>query len=158
KHNSIQHQLRVGVRHHGVGEGWFLHHGRGYNMKTFARFTRLQAFSGLLAIILIFALPLAAQNATGRIVGVVTDPTGSVIPKAKVTVKSAETGVTSEALTETDGSYQVLLLPVGTYSVTAEAQGFRKAVTNLERLDVNQSLRIDIKLEVGATIETVQVE
>jgi outer membrane receptor protein involved in Fe transport len=126
-------------------------------MKTFARFTCLHAIL-VLAMALILTLPLAAQDATGRIIGVVTDPTGSVIPKAKITVKSADTGATNETTTGVDGAYQVLLLPVGHYNVSAEAQGFRKTVTSQEKLEINQALRIDIKMEVGATIETVQVE
>src|SRR6202043_1887021 len=54
--------------------------------------------------------------------------------------------------------YQVLLLPVGSYRVSAEAPGFRRTVTNAQALEINQSLKIDIKLEVGSTTETVQVE
>ncbi|MEK7409242.1 MAG: TonB-dependent receptor plug domain-containing protein, partial [Acidobacteriota bacterium] len=57
-----------------------------------------------------------------------------------------------------DGTYQVLLLPVGTYNVTAEKAGFRKVVTEPQPLSINQSLRFDIRLEVGATTETIQVE
>src|SRR5260370_13322835 len=47
---------------------------------------------------------------------------------------------------------------IGYYKVTAEAPGFRKSVTSSEKLEINQSLKVDIKLEVGATSETVQVE
>ena len=88
----------------------------------------------------------------------VTDPSGSVIPRAKVTVTNVDTNTSNEATTEADGSYQVLLLPVGNYQVTAEAQGFRKTVISTQKLDINQSLKIDVKLEVGTTNETVQVE
>src|SRR5713226_302882 len=103
-------------------------------------------------------LPLAAQDATGRVIGVVTDPTGSVVPKAKVTVTNVETGVSRDTVTDGDGSYQILLVPIGAYTVSVEAQGFRKTVTSPQRLAINPSLKVDVSLEVGATTETVQVE
>jgi outer membrane receptor protein involved in Fe transport len=131
---------------------------RGNKMKSLARVMCLQSICALLAILFLLNLPLAAQDATGRIVGVVTDPAGSVVPKAKVTVTSVGTGVSSDTLAGEDGAYQVLLLPIGSYRVSAEAPGFRKTVTNPEKLDINQSLKIDLKLEIGATTESVQVE
>jgi hypothetical protein len=102
--------------------------------------------------------PASAQDASGRIIGVVTDPSGAVVPKVKITVTNAGTGVTNETTTGDDGNYQVPLLPVGSYRVSAEAAGFRKIVTDPQPLEINQALRIDIKLEVGAATETVMVE
>lgn len=112
----------------------------------------------LLVAFLILPVGLIAQEASGRIVGVVADPSGSVIPRAKVTVTNVATGVTSETTTGDDGSYQVLLLPAGSYKVSAEATGFRKTVTGEEKLDIDRALKVDLKLEVGSTTETVQVE
>ena len=111
-----------------------------------------------LVLCILSGLPMAAQEASGRVLGVVTDPSGSLIPNAKVTVTNVDTGIGSETVTKDDGSYQVLLLPVGSYRVAAEAQGFRRSVTASQKLEINQSLKIDVKLEVGATTETVQVE
>src|ERR1700733_13336588 len=109
--------------------------------------------------LLLFSLATGfAQDANGRIIGVVTDPSGSVIPHAKITVTNTQTNVSNETTAGDDGSYQVLLLPIGTYRVSVEAQGFRKSVTNPQTLEINQSLKVDIKLEVGSTAETVQVE
>jgi outer membrane receptor protein involved in Fe transport len=109
--------------------------------------------------LLVFSLAIGvAQDANGRIIGNVTDPSGSVIPHARVTVTNTQTNVSNETTSGEDGSYQVLLLPIGTYRVAVEAQGFRKSVTNPQTLEINQSLKIDIKLEVGSTAETVQVE
>jgi hypothetical protein len=51
-----------------------------------------------------------------------------------------------------------MLVPVGSYKITAEAPGFRRTVTDAQALDINQSLRTDVKMEVGSTTETVQVE
>jgi len=103
-------------------------------------------------------VPAGAQDAAGRIIGTVTDPSGSVIPHARVIVTNTQTNVSSETTTADDGSYQVQLLPIGTYRVSVEAQGFRKSVTNPQTLEINQSLKVDLKLEVGSTAETVQVE
>ena len=112
----------------------------------------------LLVAFLVVPVGLLAQDATGRIIGVVTDPSGSLIPNAKVTVTNVATGISNEATTDSEGSYQVLLLPIGSYKVTAEATGFRKTVTNPQKLEINQSLKVDLRLEVGSTSETVQVE
>ncbi|HLK21480.1 MAG TPA: TonB-dependent receptor [Bryobacteraceae bacterium] len=127
-------------------------------MSHLVRSVRWQCVSTLLAILVLFSLPTMAQEASGRVIGVVTDPSGSVIPKAKVTVTNVDTNVSNEATSGPDGSYQVPLLPVGSYSVTAEAQGFRKTVISAQKLEINQSLKVDIKMEVGTTSETVQVE
>ena len=127
-------------------------------MSNFTGSSRWWCVGTLLALLVLFSLPMAAQQSSGRILGVVTDPSGSVIPRAKVVVINVDTNTSHEVTTEADGSYQVLLLPVGNYQVTAEAQGFRKAVLSTEKLDINQSLKIDVKLEVGTTNETVQVE
>jgi len=112
----------------------------------------------LLAVLALLSLSLTAQEATGRVVGVVTDPSGSVVVKAKVTVTNVDTGISNDTTTGDDGSYQVLSLPAGSYRVTAEAPGFRKTITNAEKLDIDRALKIDVKLEVGSTAETVQVE
>src|SRR5579871_1323857 len=119
---------------------------------------RRQCAFTVLLVLGLGVLPIKAQDATGRIIGVVTDPTGAVVPRAKVTVTNAATGAKSETTTMEDGSYQVLLLPIGAYTVAAEAQGFRRTVTGNQQLEINQSLKVDLKLEVGATTETVQVE
>src|SRR5271154_6918726 len=127
-------------------------------MQGFERSARRQCVCTLLASLFLMGLPAAAQEASGRVIGVVTDPSGSVVPQAKVTVTNVDTNTSNQTTTGTDGSYQVLLLPVGSYRVTAEAQGFRKTVTAPQKLEINQSLKVDVKLEVGSTNETVQVE
>lgn len=99
-----------------------------------------------------------AQDATGRVSGVITDPTGGVIVGAKITVTDQATKVARETTTNLDGVYQVLQVPIGNYAVTAEAPGFRRIVTSGAALRINETLRIDIKMEVGSTTDVVQVE
>ncbi len=112
----------------------------------------------LLTLAGLSCLPLTAQDATGRIIGVVTDPSGAVVPRAKITVTNVATNVTNDTIAGDDGAYQVLQLPIGSYKVTAEAQGFRKTEISAQSLEINQSLKIDVKMVLGSTAETVQVE
>jgi outer membrane receptor protein involved in Fe transport len=99
-----------------------------------------------------------AQTATGRVIGNVTDAQGAAIAGAKIRVANTGTGVVSDAVTNGEGFYQVLQLPVGSYTVTAEHAGFAKVVTWPTPLDINQALRIDVHLQVGSVVQTVQVE
>jgi hypothetical protein len=98
-----------------------------------------------------------SQEATGKILGTVTDQQGAVIAGAKITVTNLATRVSSETVTNKDGDYQVLSLPIATYQVVVEQPGFKKAVSEEQRLEINQALRIDIKMEVGTVTEQVAV-
>ena len=109
-------------------------------------------------LLMLSALPAFPQAANGRIVGTVTDPGGAVIQGAKVTVTNIGTGVHLDTTTRADGSYQVLELPIGNYSVTVQEAGFLTAVTQPSELQINQSLRIDVALKLGQLSQTVSVE
>ncbi|MGC2698224.1 MAG: carboxypeptidase regulatory-like domain-containing protein [Candidatus Angelobacter sp.] len=100
----------------------------------------------------------AAQDATGRIVGNAYDQTGAVIPGVHVKVTNTATLVTREAITDSAGYYQVLSLPIGAYTVSADHKGFNPIVTNANKLEINQSLKIDLKLTIGTNTESVTVE
>lgn len=114
------------------------------------------------AIALIIALVsvqyAVSQNATGRVIGTVTDTQGAAIQGAKVVVTNTDTNVVSNTVTDAQGYYQVLQLPIGSYTVTAEHEGFAKVVTAANSLDINQSLRIDVHLKPGSVVETVHVD
>jgi hypothetical protein len=105
-----------------------------------------------------FGVSAFAQNTNGRVIGVVTDAQGAAIADAKVTVTNTGTNVRWNAATDNAGAYQVLDVPIGRYSVTVEATGFKKAITEAQELSINQSLRVDVSLKVGAISETVQVQ
>jgi outer membrane receptor protein involved in Fe transport len=98
-----------------------------------------------------------AQEPTGKILGEVRDQQGAVIPGVTVTVRNVATGVVSKATTDKDGVYQVLHLSIGDYTVTAEHAGFRKVVTTAYALEINQALKVDLVLPVGAATEVVEV-
>src|SRR5215475_1312191 len=96
-------------------------------------------------------------DVTGAITGVVRDPKQAVVTGAKVQVTNVQTNVSQETTTGADGSYHFLALPPGSYKVTATASGFRAYNATDITLQVNDQLRIDITLQVGAIAETVDV-
>ncbi len=100
----------------------------------------------------------AGQTGTGRVIGSITDESGAAIANAKVTVTNAQTNVHWETTSSADGAYQVLDLPIGSYTVTAEHEGFARIVTAAQPLEINQALRIDVRMKVGSVAETVTVE
>jgi hypothetical protein len=102
------------------------------------------------------ATHLFGQQA-GQIVGVVTDSTGGVVPGATVKATEALTGFVRTIMTGTDGQYVLPSLRPTQYEVTAEATGFRTFRRTGIELAVNQSLTLNITLEVGAVTETVNV-
>ena len=95
-----------------------------------------------------------AQNLTGRISGVVSDVSKAVIPGANVTVTNQDTGVTWKATTDSNGSYVIVNLPVGTYSVEVEAQGFRKAEKTGYDLVADGRITADFPMQVGSLNES----
>jgi outer membrane receptor protein involved in Fe transport len=116
-------------------------------------------FSLFVVILLsIAAGHVRAQDATGRIIGNVTDPSGAPILSAKVTVVNQARQTSQETSTDKDGYYQVLSLPIGTYRITVEHVGFRKEVFDHQALQINQSLRLDAKLALGQVSEIIEVK
>lgn len=113
-----------------------------------------------IALALLFcAVQLKAQDTTGKVTGTVTDPSGGVVPGVKVTVTHAATGISHETTTDQSGTYQVLQLPIGLYSVTAEASGFKTTTVNSKTpLEINQTLRIDVVLQIGQVSSAVEVQ
>jgi hypothetical protein len=100
-----------------------------------------------------------AQDATGKIAGNITDPSGAVVARATVIVTNLDTKTVQQAATNSQGFYQVLQLPIGHYEVSAEAAGFSESVSRpANPLEINQTLRVDMTLEVGAAHTQVTVE
>src|SRR5262245_58869665 len=96
------------------------------------------------------ALPCASQRVTGEIVGTVHDPSQSVVPGANVVVIHEETGAKRAVTTDVSGFYRAPTLDIGRYRVEASAGGFKTIVRRDLNLHVNEVLRIDLALEVGA--------
>ena len=110
-----------------------------------------------LALILVLCTSLAlAQSDSGSISGFVKDPSGAIVPKAKVTVKN-ESGLERQATTNESGYYTVTSIPPGQYAIRVEVAGFKKYESLGNKLDASAALSADITLTVGAATETVEV-
>ncbi len=99
-----------------------------------------------------------AQSATGQITGVVQDSSGAGIAGVEVTVTNQLTGIAQRTSTTGPGDYSFPVLPVGTYSVSTDQKGFRSYRRTDINLNVNQTVRVDIELQVGQVTETVDVK
>jgi len=97
-------------------------------------------------------------DVTGSIGGVVHDSSQAVVSGARVQVTNVQTNLSQETTSGSDGSFHVLALPAGTYSLTTTANGFRKSTATNIDLKVNDQLHLDIVLQVGSTSENVNVE
>jgi hypothetical protein len=94
----------------------------------------------------------------GSLKGTITDATGSIVPNASVELQNASTNLSLKTTTNTSGYYQFLNLPPGTYSLAVTAPGFRKDAVSDVTVVVDQIVSLDLRLEVGAVTETVEVQ
>ena len=106
----------------------------------------------------LFGAALLFGQETATITGTVSDPSGSVIPGAKVTVTNAGTGQARNAETNSSGNFIVPDLPIGSYSVRTEAAGFKSYQRTGITLNVGDTKRIDVSMQVGEAKESVTVE
>lgn len=106
---------------------------------------------------LMAAAAVRAQEATSSIRGTVLDPSDAAIAHAEVSATQTETGWTRRVESDADGSYLFVLLPVGHYRVEATADGFQKYVQDGVTLSVNQVGIVPIRLTVGSSQQSVQV-
>ena len=98
-----------------------------------------------------------AQDPTGTIEGTITDRTASVVAGARVEARNLETGFARSSAAAADGFFRLQALPVGQYRVTVEAPQFAKRVQQPVQVDVSQTLRVDVQLELQSVAETVIV-
>ena len=101
--------------------------------------------------------PGLAQTIRGTITGTVTDSTGAVVPGVTVTVTHLATGIGSSGVTDHRGGYTIPLLAPGTYQASVEQSGFKKYVRGGVVVQIAQTTRVDIGLQVGEMSEEVQV-
>ncbi len=112
---------------------------------------------GILFSLLGMLSVLTAQVQNGQFNGVVTDPSGAAIPNAKVTVTNVGTNLAVGTTTNQSGFYAVKELPVGTYKITAEAQGFKTRTDSNLALNAGVIQRVDLHMELGQAREVVEV-
>ena len=99
----------------------------------------------------------SAQTITAAITGTVNDPSGSIVPNAKVIATNTGTNVSFETATNESGLYTFPFVPTGNYTVAVSNAGFKKSVVGPFKLEVNQTARVDIKLEIGETTQTLEI-
>ncbi len=109
-------------------------------------------------IVLALSLDLSAQSEKARLSGVVNDSSGAVVSGVRVTVTNAGTGERRTVDTDEGGLYTVPLLEPGKYEISTTKEGFRSLSRSGIELHVNESLRVDLRIEVGAVTESIQVE
>jgi outer membrane receptor protein involved in Fe transport len=100
-------------------------------------------------------IPAAAQ--TSQITGQVTDPSGAVVPAARIVVLNQQTGIQRESATNAQGYYTAALLPNGVYTVSVSVSGFQTSSRSDIRLQEGQTIRLDLNLQVGLVSEQIVV-
>jgi carboxypeptidase family protein len=118
---------------------------------------RNAALVAVFAGVLIGLVSLHAQAPTGAIGGVVSDPTGSVIPGTRILVTNKQTGAQRTLVTTNEGDYSVPALLAGVYEVTAEAAGFQRLVREA-LVETGSTTTVNLAMQLGPTAETATVE
>jgi len=118
-------------------------------------------WTGALCALLALAAPgrasAQAQAANGNIEGIVRDTTNAPLPGVTVTVTNMDTGTTRTSMTNDEGVYRAVLLPLGRYKVVAELQGFKTFEQQGLSLSAGQTAIVNVQLGVGNVSETVTV-
>ena len=118
---------------------------------------KLVVSCAVLVTLFITGAPVAAQEFRGRINGTVTDNTGAVLPGVTVTASGPALIQPQVQVTATDGSYRFLALPPGVYEIDFDLTGFQKVQRQDVRVVINQTLTVDMQMQVATLQETVTV-
>jgi len=102
--------------------------------------------------------PASAQVLYGSVIGTVTDPSGAIIPNAKVSITSKDTGQSREDTADESGRYSFVNVLPGNYTLKVQATGFRAFAANDVAISPNTVQRLEVKLEVGQLSDQVTVE
>src|ERR1700710_441188 len=100
---------------------------------------------------------VSAQETRATLSGTVTDPDGSAVPNANVTLMNVKTNITATAKSNAEGQYRFLFIDPGTYTLNAEGAGFSRFSEKNIVLVTSQAATLDIKLAVGSESQTVTV-
>src|SRR5215211_7879202 len=112
----------------------------------------------LVALWLSFSAPVWAQTAsTGALTGTIIDNAGAVVPGVRVMMTNEATGEARSVISQSNGSYVVPLLPPGTYRVEFSKTGFKASVKPGLEINVTETLRFDVSVELGAVQEQVTI-
>jgi hypothetical protein len=116
-----------------------------------------RTLSAFFALVLMFSGALRAQQITGGIAGTVIDGEGALISGATIKATNTETGFSRTTVSDSAGTYRVQYLPVGNYTVSVEAKGFKKFVQQNLIVAVDQMQSLPVAMALGAVTETITV-
>ena len=123
-------------------------------MKTFNLMTKL---TGIFLLLIFSSSSSFSQQTTGNVRGVVKDPTGAIVPNAKVTITDKKTSNTFTSQSSGDGEFRFGNLLIGEYQITVESASFKKLTLNDVRVVLNQTTDVATILQVGIQSESVEV-
>jgi hypothetical protein len=109
------------------------------------------------AVFFLLAITAAAQTVSTQILGLVSDPTGAVVPGAVITAKRIETGDVRSTVSNETGNYIFPLVDSGTYDITCTAAGFKSEARRGVPIELQQKARLDFQMQVGQQTELVEV-
>ena len=127
-------------------------------MKQRALYLAIVFLSLGLVMSLVWTTPANADNLYASIRGMVVDPSGAVVPDAKLTATNIATGISYKATSGKDGLFAFLQLPIGDYSVRVEKSGFKGFSEGHIHLDLDQIFDLRVPMEVGTVSDTITVE
>jgi len=115
--------------------------------------------TAVLLLVLSLTEPVRAQLGNeGSVEGVVTDPSGAVIPGVTLTARNADTSATFTATADATGLFRFLILPVGTYELVAEHSGFATLVQKNVVVAIGAKINLTLSLRLATGSETVVVK
>jgi hypothetical protein len=124
--------------------------------------SKLLSGSGIICLLLLILLAVPvlsfAQSTRGELAGNITDPTGAVVPAAKIVATGIDTGVKSETISTSVGVYRFNELAIGRYSIAVTAPGFATATRTGVEVTINSTTVLNITLKAGAVTENVSVD
>src|SRR5262245_46441409 len=117
----------------------------------------MQSAAPRLAVLMMCVSSLSGQVSTGTITVLAEDATQAVVPGAAVTVTNKNTGLTRTGTTDARGEFVAPFLPSGPYTVSVQAQGFKRATLGDFTLQVDQRATLRLTLTPGDVVETIEV-
>jgi hypothetical protein len=124
-------------------------------MKTITCALRMALWGAALCIL--FMPSANAQTVYGSIAGTVEDPTGAIIPNAKVEAHNQQTGTVFNGVSTSAGVFRFTQVPIGSYDITVTAQGFKATQVTGVQVNLQTTTPVNIKMEVGTAVQTVTV-
>jgi len=126
-------------------------------MNILSRLHRCSMAALLVCFVLQSSPAALAQILYGALLGTVKDASGAAVPGAKIVISNKQTGLVREAVSNNEGGYTFATIQNGTYDVRISKDGF-KSISNTTEINVNETIRVDVALQIGAVTETVNVE